>query len=131
MAPVTKFMRVLALCAYLGLLLWVPVWHFGLSQGIGYSTTFILLVYVLPLLLPLKGILAGKPYTHAWANFVLLLYLMHGLTSFYAIAQERWYAALEILLAASAFIGCTYYARFRGRELGLGLKKQAKDEVVS
>ncbi|MDF2177563.1 DUF2069 domain-containing protein [Aliiglaciecola sp. CAU 1673] len=128
MAPLTKFLRFLALFSYLGLVIWVPLWHFLLSEGIGYSVTFIALIYVLPLLLPLRGIVTGKPYTHAWANFVLMLYLMHGLTSIYAVEGERWYAALEILLSSLAFIGCTFYARLRGRELGLGLKKLKESE---
>nr|WP_088329209.1 DUF2069 domain-containing protein [Lacimicrobium sp. SS2-24] len=124
MSSKTRFFRQLALLSYLGLLLWVVLWHFALGESIEYSVLFITLMWVLPLLFPLPGILKGKPYTHAWANFVLMFYLLHGLTAVYALENERWYAAVEILLAFSAFIGCSFFARLRGRELGLGLKKK-------
>ena len=70
----------------------------------------------------------GKSYTHAWANFVVLFYLIHGCTVVYAVQAERWYAAIEIILSTTMFIGCSAFARKRGRELGLGIKK-LKDEM--
>ena len=44
------------------------------GANLAYTITFILIVYVLPLLLPTKGIIQNKPYTHAWASFIVLLY---------------------------------------------------------
>ena len=65
MAPATKKARWLALLSYLGLLAWVTLWQFVLVEERVYGTLFIAIVYILPLLLPLRGIIAGKPYTHA------------------------------------------------------------------
>lgn len=127
MSPKTRFFRQLALFSYLSLLLWVLLWHFLLGQDRGYSVLFITLMWVLPLLFPLAGILKARPYTHAWANFVLMFYLLHGLTAVYALENERLYAAIEILLASLAFVGCSFFARLRGRELGLGLKNKQAD----
>lgn len=127
MSPKTRFFRQLALIFYLSLLLWVLLWHFLLGADEGYSVLFITLMWVVPLLFPLPGILRARPYTHAWANFVLMFYLLHGLTAVYALENERLYAAIEILLASLAFAGCSFFARFRGRELGLGLKKKQAD----
>ncbi|WP_102796894.1 DUF2069 domain-containing protein [Bowmanella denitrificans] len=123
MNPKTRFFRILALSSYISLLLFSILWHFVLTTEGQYSLLFLFLMWVLPLLLPLRGILQGKPYTHAWANFILMFYLLHGLTGIYALQQEYWYAAIEVLLASLAFIGCSFFARLRGRELGLGLKK--------
>lgn len=78
MAPKTRFFRQLALVSYLSLLLWVLLWHFLLGADEGYSVLFITLMWVVPLLFPLPGLLKGKPYTHAWANFVLMFYLCTG-----------------------------------------------------
>ena len=39
------------------------------------STWLVLVIWVTPLLFPLKGILQGNPYTHAWANFILIFLL--------------------------------------------------------
>jgi uncharacterized membrane protein len=127
LSPKTRFFRQLALISYLSLLLWVLLWHFLLGADEGYSVLFITLMWVVPLLFPLPGILRARPYTHAWANFVLMFYLLHGLTAVYALENERLYAAIEILLASLAFTGCSFFARLRGRELGLGLKKNQAD----
>ncbi|WP_416304876.1 DUF2069 domain-containing protein [Neptunicella sp. SCSIO 80796] len=127
MSSHTLFFRRLALTSYLALLGWSFIWHFILSQPQVHSTLFLLLFWILPLLLPAKGMIQGSPYTHAWANFIVMLYLLHGLTAVYASEGEHWYAAVEILAASCMFIGCSFYARLRGRELGLGLKK-LKDE---
>ncbi|GGD52067.1 DUF2069 domain-containing protein [Lacimicrobium alkaliphilum] len=127
MSAKTRFFRQLALISYLSLLLWVVLWHFLLGEDVGYSVLFITLMWILPLLFPLSGILKARPYTHAWANFVLMFYLLHGLTAVYALENERIYAAIEIILASVAFIGCSFFARLRGRELGLGLKKKQAD----
>lgn len=123
----TRFFRQLALISYLSLLFWVVLWHFLLGEDVGYSVLFITLMWILPLLFPLAGILKARPYTHAWANFVLMFYLLHGLTAVYALENERIYAAIEIVLASLAFVGCSFFARLRGRELGLGLKKKPTD----
>ena len=119
----TQFFRRLALTGYLGLLIWVPVWHFFLSQGIEKSSLFIVLLWILPLLLPARGLFKDNTYTYAWANFIVMIYLLHGLTSVYAVENEAWYAVIELVFATFMFIGCSFYARLRGKELGLGIKK--------
>lgn len=123
MFKTSRFYRYLALCSYLGLLLWVPVWHFVLSQSIEKSPLFIVLLWIVPLLLPMKGIIQGSPYTHAWANFIVLIYLMHASTALYAVEGEFWYALIELALSVSMFVGCSFYARLRGKELGLKMRK--------
>lgn len=123
MSDQTRFFRILALTSYFALLLFVVLWHFVFIPDSPYSVLFRLLFWVVPLLLPMQGIIQGKPYTHAWANFIIMFYLLHGLTAIYS-NQDEWYFALtEIILASVMFIGCSFFARFRGRELGLGLKK--------
>ena len=128
MSAKTQRFRVLALASHLGLLAWISVWQLFLTTDQQYSLVFIFLLYVLPLLLPLYGIVKAKPYTHAWANFIALYYLLHGLTVFYAVDSERWLAAVEVVLVVGMFTGCSVFARLRGRELGLGLKK-LKEEM--
>jgi uncharacterized membrane protein len=104
----------------------MPVWHLLLAQATGRSQLFewiLAAFWTIPLLLPLPGMLRGKPYTYAWANFIVMFYLIHGLISLYAIENERWYALVELLLSVCMFIGCIFYARLRGKELGLGVPK--------
>ncbi len=122
----TRFFRNLALYSFIGLLIWVPIWHLFLAEPSGRSANFeyfLAAIWTIPLLLPLKGILAGKPYTHAWANFIVMFYIIHGLTSIYAIEHETIYSLVELVFATGMFIGCSFYARMRGKELGLGIQK--------
>ncbi len=111
--------------AYVALLLLMIAW-FG-NQGLTgqYSLIFSLL-WILPLLAPLKGILTGKPYTYAWASFIICLYMLHGLTLLYVTETARLFAAVEVLLLTLLMVTLPFYARIRGRELGLGLKKRQK-----
>ncbi len=127
--PITKRYQAAALFGYVGLLILMPLWQFVLVPNTGYSTGFLLAVYVLPLLLPLKGIIQDKPYTYAWANFIVLIYFTHGFTLLWVAQDELVYVLLELIFATSMFIGCTYYARYRGQELGLKIRK-LKDDLA-
>jgi uncharacterized membrane protein len=125
----TTFFKRLALTSYILLVVWLPIWHFVLTEDKATSTLFTLLLWIVPILLPAKGLFQGKPYTYAWTNFLVMYYLLHGLTSVYAVDGERWYAMIEIVLCCALFTGGSFYARLRGRELGLGIKK-LKDELL-
>jgi len=118
------FYRKLTLVSYIPLILFVILWQTMLAPSafIGLPLAFVL--FVLPLLLPLYGILKGNPYTHAWANFILMLYFLHGFTTIYTLWDQWYLPFIELVLTTGAFIGATYYARYKGRELGLGLKKK-------
>ena len=108
---------------YVALVMMLGTWF--IQQGLSgeYSMLFSLL-WIVPLLLPLKGILTGKPYTYAWASFILCLYMLHALTLVYVTETDTLFAVAETLLIGALLIGFPFYARIRGRELGLGLKKK-------
>ncbi|WP_158968687.1 DUF2069 domain-containing protein [Paraglaciecola sp. L3A3] len=129
MTLTTNFYRKLTLISYTLLIFWVIIWHFYLTVDKATSHLFTILLWVIPLLTPAKGLIQGKPYTHAWTNFIVMYYLLHGLTSIYAVKDEWFYALIEILLCVALFTGCSFYARLRGRELGLGIRK-LKDELL-
>lgn len=126
--PKTQQYRYLALTGYLSLLSWVALWQIFISPHPHINPFTAAIGWCIPLLFPLRGILSGKAYTHAWANFVLMLYFLHALTILYVDQGERWLAAVELILACSAFIGNVLYARHRGRELGLKLPRLSEVE---
>ena len=125
----STFFRKLTLTSYVLLIIWLVIWHFFLTIDKNTSTTFTLLFWIVPILLPAKGLIEGKPYTYAWTNFIVMYYLLHGLTAVYAVEGERLYALVEIILCCMLFSGCSFYARMRGRELGLGIRK-LKEELL-
>jgi len=126
MSNKVKAYRYLALISHLSLLVWMAIWYLLLKTSSDYSLTFILLFYIAPLLLPLKGIIQAKAYTHAWACFVVLYYFLHAITVMYAEPTYLFHAALELVLATGMFVGCCVYARLRGQELGTTLPKLSK-----
>ena len=78
-------------------------------------------------LLPLPGILKRNPYTYAWANFIVLLYLLHGLTLIWDRPDERLWVVIELVLASMMCTGCMYFAKYRGQELGLSIRKKKEE----
>lgn len=69
---------------------------------------------VLPLLLPLPGILRGKRYTCQWASMLILLYLSEGVVR--AMSDKGLSATLagaEIALSLIFFSSAIFYARLR------------------
>ncbi|ABN61295.1 MULTISPECIES: DUF2069 domain-containing protein [Shewanella] len=111
---------------YFALVLLLGGWFVG--QGIsGEYTLLFSLLWIVPLLLPAKGVFQGNPYTYAWASFVLCLYMLHGLTLLYVTTDAFAFALIEVLLIGVLLIAFPFYARIRGRELGLGLKKKSKE----
>ncbi|MFV0450148.1 MAG: DUF2069 domain-containing protein [Vibrio sp.] len=123
MTSKTKQLRWLALSSNIALIVWIALWQLQLSPHPHLNSMALTVGWLIPLLLPLPGILSGKPYTHAWANFILMLYFLHAFTILYVDDGERWLAAIELLFTCSAFLGNVLYARHRGKELGLKLTK--------
>lgn len=122
-----KYLR-LGRFGFWGLWLLQPLWILWLAPPELGNAYVLLALLWLPLWLPLYGIVRGHAYTMAWANFIVMIYFLHSLTNLWVSSGMRWgLSLLELILAASMFIGCTYYARYRGQELGLKIPK-LKDE---
>lgn len=81
-------------------------------------------MFVVPLLLPIRGILSGNPYTYAWTNFIVMIYFLHSLTTLWVAPEDRLWAAIELILASALFFAATYYAKYKGQELGLSIRKK-------
>lgn len=126
MSTKVKIYRYMALFGHIGLLAWMSIWYLILSDSRDYSNTFVIVVYLLPLLLPLHGIIKAKPYTHAWSCFIVLWYLMHSVTVMYVEPSYILHAVLELVFVVLMFVGCSMFARLRGKELGRGLPKLSK-----
>ncbi len=128
MTDKTRVWRISALVSYLTLSVWVVAWQLWLAPHSQISSTGLALAWFIPLLFALPGIIRGKPYTHAWANFVLMLYFLHALTMLYIDNGERVLAVVELLITSMSFVSNTLYARLRGKELGLKLTKLSQVE---
>jgi uncharacterized membrane protein len=124
----TPNLKKMALIGYFSLLFFMPLWLLVLSPSEGLSTPTTLLFFTLPLLFPLKGLLQGNPFTYAWANFIVLIYFLHSLTTLWVLPSDRLWAILELIFATMMFLGCSYYAKYRGQELGLSIRKKKENK---
>lgn len=107
-----KVSRWLTLLSYFALVAVLVIWY-----GLLNPALIILLLLLLPLLFPLKGLLNGTPYTYAWSSFLILLYFIHGVVEAYANPAARIPAVLEVLFSVTFYSGAVLYARLRAREL--------------
>ncbi|MDP2904609.1 MAG: DUF2069 domain-containing protein [Methylovulum sp.] len=101
-----------ALTGFFGLFALLMLWHTVLAPSTTFPVALVLLITVTPLLLPMRGLLDRKPKSCAWAAYISLIYFVHGSAEAYINADERLYAALEILLSLMLFLGATLYIRF-------------------
>ncbi|PKF63636.1 DUF2069 domain-containing protein [Psychromonas sp. psych-6C06] len=128
----TQHYKLMARVGYFSLLLLIPIWHLWLSPPLlGVSPWLVVSIWFIPLLFPLKGILQGNPYTFAWCGFLALLYMMHAIVIIYsayldAISMELAMGILELIFASVFLMGNIYFAKYRGQELGLSIRKKKK-----
>lgn len=116
--------RLMSLLGIFGLIALLMVWEIWLAPSATSTKglfilprSLVLLFMVVPLLFPLRGILNGRPYTHAWASFLALFYFMHGVGEAWAGTDTAYLGLLEVLFSVMLFIGAILFARFRSREL--------------
>jgi uncharacterized membrane protein len=108
-APVA-WTRAVAVASLLGLIVLGLAWELALAPT-GHRT---LAIKVLPLLLPLAGLLKNRMYTYRWVSLLVWLYFAEGAvraTSEHGLGAVL--AALEVLLCISLFVACAVHVRWR------------------
>jgi uncharacterized membrane protein len=109
---VLRATRALAVGATLALIALGLVWELRLAPT-GSGT---LAIKVLPLLLPLAGLMRMRLYTYRWTSLLVWLYVAEGAVR---ASSDRGVAALlasaEIALALVLFIACAVHVRARLR----------------
>ena len=118
--------RVLALAGYFVLLFLLLNWLTWLSPPRGVPVALALILLSVPLLFPLRGLLHGRPYTHAWTSFLALLYFAYGIDAVAAGHDPAWLGAAAIIASLALFAGCVGYARIRGRELRAAVQRESE-----
>lgn len=107
---------IIALTGFFGLFALLMLWNTVLAPSTRFPVALVLLIAVTPLLLPMRGLLDRNPGSCAWAAYVSLIYFLHGTAEAYVNADERLYAALEIMLSLMLFFGSAFYVRFAGKQ---------------
>ena len=121
-------LKKIALTGYFSLLVLMPLWLVFLNPSEGLGPVLSLVMFTLPLLFPLKGLVQGNPYTYAWSNFIVMIYFLHSLTTLWVSPADMLWAALEFIFATMMFLAGSYYAKYRGQELGLSIRKNKEQD---
>ena len=115
----TRLARNLTLIGYLGILILIPAWIWLLSPPEILSPTTAMIIWWLPALTPVRGIILNKPFTYAWSGFLAVFYISQAITTMVASDNEQYLALIELLLASCWFAGATLFSRWRGQEFNI------------
>ena len=90
--------RTLVSGSYLALIALQPLWHAFLTPPRGAGSGWLALIATVPLLLPLRGLLAGSLRSMTWAGYLSMLYLVVGVMEAWANPAQRIPALAQVIL---------------------------------
>jgi uncharacterized membrane protein len=106
--PLVEVTRWLAVASTLGLIVLGLAWELWLP-----ARPSLWVVKVLPLGIPVAGLLKRRMYTYRWVSLLVWPYFMEGVVR----AGEGLLPALEIALSLLLFIACGLHVRTRLRHV--------------
>jgi uncharacterized membrane protein len=115
--------RALAVTSLIGLILLGLAWELWLAPLRPGGSWLVL--KVLPLTLPLAGLLKNRMYTYRWLSLLVWLYFTEGVvraTSDQGLSAVL--AGIQVLLCVALFVACALHVRIR-------LKAAGKDAVAA
>ncbi len=113
----TRIGRNMSLGALLSLLLLLVAWYGWMAPPALSFGPVVLVLFLLPLVLPLPGMMQGRPRAFITASLLALIYLAHGVMEAYGSPAERWFALVEVMLSLFLFAAGLTFARLRRREI--------------
>ena len=106
--------RVAAGC-YLALIVLLFAWLIWLAPPPPGLRSPLLLVFLLPLLFGLRGVLNRRRYTLQWTGMLILVYFIHGILAATGGFPQRWLGSAEAVLTIGYF-GCVMLVLRRGKK---------------
>ncbi|MDO9251081.1 DUF2069 domain-containing protein [Hydrogenophaga sp.] len=115
--PAVAFTRWLAVGSLLGLIVLCLAWELWLAPLRPGGSWLVL--KVLPLTIPLAGLLKNRMYTYRWLSLLVWVYFTEGVvraTSDSGLSAVL--AGVEVLLCVLLFVACALHVRVRQRAAG-------------
>ena len=104
--------RRLAVTCLLGLIALGLAWELWLAPIKPGGS--LLALKVLPLCIPLAGVLKNRMYTYRWVSLVVWLYFTEGVVRAWSDkAPSAWFALVEVVLCVGLFAACALHVRLR------------------
>jgi uncharacterized membrane protein len=108
--PSVQLSRWVAVASTVGLILLGLLWELWLAPT-GSGT---LALKVVPLCVPLAGLLKNRMYTYRWVSLMVWLYFTEGVVRAWSDRSPgNWLAGIEVLLCLVLFVACTAHIRLR------------------
>jgi|SRR5690606_14798304 len=109
--PLNPALRYTAAATLFGLIILCLAWELKVAPLRPGGSWLVL--KVLPLLLPLRGVLKGSLYTMQWAAMLILLYFMEGVVRAYSDPSplSATMAVIEIALSLVFYLCAILYVR--------------------
>ncbi len=104
--------RLMAVASLMGLIVLGLAWELWLAPVRPGGT--LLALKVVPLCIPLTGLLKNRMYTYRWLSLLIWLYFTEGVVRAYGDrAPSNYLALLEVLLCVVLFAACALHVRLR------------------
>jgi uncharacterized membrane protein len=115
LTPTVNLTRYLAVGSLLGLIVLGIAWEMWIAPLRPGGSSLVL--KVLPLFIPLAGLLKNRMYTYRWVSLMVWLYFTEGVVRAYSDRPPSSYCAVvEVLLCLSLFAACALHVRVRLRD---------------
>ena len=104
--------RWMAVCSLLGLILVGLAWELSLAPLRSGGSWWA--IKVLPLCIPLAGLLKNRMYTYRWVSMLVWLYFTEGVVRAWGDAwPSNALAGVQTLLCITLFVACAMHVRIR------------------
>ncbi len=107
----------LSVTFYIGLLFYIMGWIIWWGDTSPRMISIALLILGTPLLLPLRGILAGRDKAIIWGTLVSLLYMVHGGVIAWAEPDKQWFGLAEMALSLGYLFTGSFFVRWRAEAI--------------
>lgn len=105
-----QLIRATALTGYFGTMAFLMAWIIWIAPP-QLPKSIALTIALLPLLIPLRGMLHGRIYTHSWAGFLALPYFAFGIDAAIHRTEKPWLGLILVATSTLWFFGCVYFAK--------------------
>lgn len=107
---IAPYKRQLAQITWCSLIALIVIWD-GYFAPLG-TGRWLLFIKLLPLCLPLRGILSGKIYTYQYCSMLILLYVAESIMRLWDNSTiSQIFALAQWLLSSTFFIACLLYLK--------------------
>jgi uncharacterized membrane protein len=117
LSPAVRWTRTLAVGSLLGLIALGLAWELWLAPLRPGGSW--LVIKVLPLTIPLAGLLKNRMYTYRWVSLLVWLYFTEGAVRAWSdTGLSAVLAGIEVMLCVVLFVACALHVRTRLRAAG-------------